>query len=199
MRMTPFLLAPLAAGLVLAACSPSGPDAPDPVQPYSDDVELDETAPDAAATENDTDSRDSVVDIAIADPDLSTFLSVLEAADVQDTLISGGPYTVFAPTNEAFAALPEGQLETWLDPENQDQLQRVVQYHVLPGRYMAADAPAEEEGVVTSSLNNLDLAFRRTPDGALMANQATVTTPDIEASNGVVHIVDTVLVPRMSE
>ncbi|MBR9808677.1 MAG: fasciclin domain-containing protein [Alphaproteobacteria bacterium] len=204
--MKPFLMtATAAAALALVACSPSAPDAdPSPVRPYEDDIVIDESAvetpaDDMAGEMTDDIAANSLTDIIAQNADLSTFASALDAAGVSEKLAEGGPYTVFAPTNEAFANMPPEQLEMLLAPENKDKLVRVIEYHVVPGKIMAADIPPEAENGMTSSLNNLDMAARTTEDGKVMVNTSTVTSADIEASNGVVHIVDTVIVPRMSE
>ena len=199
------MTATAAAAIALVACSPSAPEASqDPVQPYEEDIVIDETtgeaqAEDASAEMPDEATANSLTGIIAENPDLSTFALALDAAGVAEKLGEDGPYTVFAPTNEAFANMPPEQLEMLLAPENKDKLIRVIEYHIVPGKIMAADIPPESENVMTSSLNNLDMAARTTEDGKVRVNTATVTSADIEASNGVVHIVDTVIVPRMSE
>ena len=199
------MTATAAAAIALVACSPSAPEASqDPVQPYEEDIVIDETrgeaqAEDASAEMPDEATANSLTGIIAENPDLSTFTLALDAAGVAEKLEEGGPYTVFAPTNEAFANMPPEQLEMLLAPENKDKLIRVIEYHIVPRKIMAADIPPESENVMTSSLNNLDMAARTTEDGKVRVNTATVTSADIEASNGVVHIVDTVIVPRMSE
>ena len=199
------MTATAAAAIALVACSPSAPEASqDPVQPYEEDIVIDETsgeaqAEDASAEMPDEATANSLTGIIAENSDLSTFTLALDAAGVAEKLGEDGPYTVFAPTNEAFANMPPEQLEMLLAPENKDKLIRVIEYHIVPGKIMAADIPPESENVMTSSLNNLDMAARTTEDGKVRVNTATVTSADIEASNGVVHIVDTVIVPRMSE
>lgn len=196
-----------AAAIVLAACSPASPPAPErePVVPETEpvpnelgasaDMDVDmNTLP-----EEPLETAESVMAAVIADPQLSIFLAALQAADLEETLTAGGPYTVFAPTNEAFDALPAGYLDILLLPESEADLSRIVEYHVLPDAVMAAEAPTEADGTAMSTLNGLDIAVFQIEDGAVMVNQATVTAPDIEAVNGVVHKIDTVLVPRMSE
>ncbi|AXE66521.1 hypothetical protein BBF93_17425 [Hyphomonas sp. CACIAM 19H1] len=141
----------------------------------------------------------TLVDVAATNPDFSTLLAAIDAAGLSETLAGPGPYTVFAPTNEAFAALAPGELDTLLLPENKDKLTRIVGYHVIPGKVLAGDVPAEDAGVATASINNLDLSVRRLADGTVMVNQYTVATSDIQASNGVIHVIDGVLIPRMEE
>lgn len=140
----------------------------------------------------------TIVDVAAGNPDFSTLVAAIQAAGLAETLSGPGPFTVFAPTNEAFAALPAGTLDSLLLPENQADLVKILSYHVVPGTVMAANIPAEADAAATASVNNLDLSVRTTATGA-MVNDATVTTADIVASNGVIHVIDKVLLPRMDE
>ncbi len=134
-----------------------------------------------------------IVDTAVNAGNFNTLAAALTAADLVDTLKGEGPFTVFAPTDAAFAALPEGTVETLLKPENKDQLVAVLTYHVLPGKVMATDlvddmkAATVQGGEVTIELDN----------GA-MVNDAKVTTADIAASNGVIHVIDKVILPPAS-
>jgi uncharacterized surface protein with fasciclin (FAS1) repeats len=138
----------------------------------------------------------TVVDIAAGNPDFSTLVAAVQAAGLAETLAGPGPFTVFAPTNEAFAALPAGTLDSLLLPENKDQLTKILTYHVVAGKVMSADLPAADAGVATSTVAGLDLSVRVEADGSAKANEATITTADIEASNGVIHVIDTVLLPK---
>ncbi|MCF3595989.1 fasciclin domain-containing protein [Rhodobacteraceae bacterium LMO-12] len=137
--------------------------------------------------------RADIVDTAVNAGNFNTLAAALTAADLVDTLKGEGPFTVFAPTDAAFAALPEGTVETLLKPENKDQLVAVLTYHVLPGKVMATDlvddmkAATVQGGEVTIDLDN----------GA-MVNDAKVTTADIAASNGVIHVIDKVILPPAS-
>ena len=132
-----------------------------------------------------------IVDLAVQTEFLSTLVAAVKAGDLVDVLKGDGPFTVFAPTNEAFAKLPAGTVENLLKPENKAQLVAVLTYHVVPGKVMSTDlkdgmkAKTAQGGEVTISLK----------DGKAMVNGATVTTADIEASNGVVHVIDTVILP----
>lgn len=186
-----FLAAAAASALVLAACSPTETTPVTPVaveEPAAEPVvELPVPAP------------TTIVDVAAANPDFSTLVSAIQAAGLTETLSGPGPYTVFAPTNAAFAALPAGTLDSLLLPENKDQLTKILTYHVVSGKVMAADLPAADAGTVTSTVAGLDLSVRIEADGAAKANEATITSADIEASNGVIHVIDTVLIPRMEE
>ena len=120
----------------------------------------------------------------------TTLLAAAEAAGLVETLQGDGPYTVFAPTDEAFAALPEGTVDTLLMPENKDQLTAVLSYHVVDGKVMSTDlTDGMEAETLEGSTLTVDLS-----DG-VKVGEATVTQPDIEASNGVIHVIDTVLMP----
>ena len=194
--MKMFLFA-AASVFALAACSPAAEEgtptvAPPPVE--TTEMPVEDPMADTQLVEEVT-----LVDIVSTNPDFSTLLAAVDAAGLSETLAGPGPYTVFAPTNAAFAALEPGQLDALLLPENQDDLTRIVSYHVVPGIVMAADVPAEDAATSTASVNNLDLSVRRMADGTVMVNERTVTSADIQASNGVVHVIDGVLIPRMEE
>ena len=131
-----------------------------------------------------------VVETAMSSDQFTTLVAAIQAADLGDTLQSAENITVFAPTNEAFEALPDGLLETLLKPENKDTLVTILTYHVLPVEVPAA-------AVTPGSVNTLegspvDITVE---DGSVMVNEATVVQTDIEASNGVIHVIDQVLVP----
>jgi len=136
----------------------------------------------------------TIADVVAGGESFSTLLAAVDAADLVETLSGEGPYTVFAPTDEAFAALPEGTLDTLLEPENQDQLSSILTYHVVSGEVMAADVMPGS--VATVNGESFDVA---TDDGVVITdgqgNQAMVTQTDIEASNGVIHVIDAVLLP----
>lgn len=196
--MKPLLLAAAASALALAACSPATEEGTPAVTPPP--IETPETpVGDMPVDEPQPVEEITLVDVVAGNPDFSTLAAAIDAAGLTETLAGPGPYTVFAPTNEAFAALPPGELDTLLLPENQDKLTRIISYHVIPGAVMAADVPAEEAGTATASINNLDLSVRRLADGSVRVNQYTVTASDLPAANGVVHVIDGVLIPRMEE
>ena len=186
MKLFPFAAA--AAVLALAACAPAeeAPAAVVTPPPVEAEPVVEEPAPMTEPT---------IVEIAAGNPDFSTLVAAVQAAGLAETLSSEGPFTVFAPTNEAFAALPAGTLDTLLLPENRDQLTEILGYHVVLGEVMAADVPSADAGVATASVAGFDLSVRREADGSVMVNEATVTSADIEASNGVIHVIDTVLIP----
>jgi len=135
--------------------------------------------------------KNNIVDLAVANPDLSTLVTALKAADLVDTLSGIGPFTVFAPTNEAFAALPAGVLANLLKPENKAQLVDILTYHVAPGDVHAKDLHDME--MITTVEGKSVTA--RVLGSNIFINSAKVTAADNDASNGVVHIIDEVLMP----
>lgn len=145
----------------------------------------------AACTEMPMSGGDDIVDIASSNPDFSTLVAAVEAAGLVETLKGPGPFTVFAPTNDAFAALPAGTVEDLLKPENKDQLVSILTYHVVPGKFTAADLSGQRGRVATVQGEFLHVDGR---DG-VHVNDARVTSADIMASNGVIHVIDKVLLP----
>jgi uncharacterized surface protein with fasciclin (FAS1) repeats len=133
----------------------------------------------------------NIVDTAVEAGQFTTLATALEAAGLVETLKGPGPFTVFAPTDEAFAKLPDGTVETLLKPENRDQLTAILTYHVVPGSVMAADVVTLDEAeTVNGKMLNIS-----TSGNSVMVNDATVTATDIAASNGVIHVVDSVILP----
>ena len=133
-----------------------------------------------------------IVDVAVSAGQFETLAAALEAADLVDTLKGDGPFTVFAPTDAAFAKLPKGTVETLLKPENRDQLTAILTYHVVPGKVYAADVVKLDSA---TTVNGADVMIR-TSDKGVNVNDASVIKTDIGASNGVIHIIDTVILPR---
>lgn len=132
-----------------------------------------------------------IVDTASEAGSFGTLLAAAEAAGLVDTLKSEGPFTVFAPTDEAFAALPEGTVEELLKPENKDQLAAILTYHVVPGKVMSTDLTDDmEAATVQGDTVMIDL------DDGVKVDTANVTTADIETSNGVIHVIDAVIMPN---
>jgi len=131
----------------------------------------------------------TIVDVAAANPDFSTLVAAVKAAGLAETLSGAGPFTVFAPTNEAFAALPKGLVDKLLLPANKATLTKILTYHVVPGKVMAADVKAGDVATVEGS--KITLATT----GGVTVNGAKVTATDVNASNGVIHVIDQVLVP----
>lgn len=132
-----------------------------------------------------------IVDLAVATEFLSTLVAAVKAGDLVDVLKGDGPFTVFAPTNDAFAALPEGTLENLLKPENKDQLVAILTYHVVPGKVMSTDL---SDGQKAATVQGTEVEIK-IEGGKVMVSGATVTTADIEATNGVVHVIDKVILP----
>ena len=132
-----------------------------------------------------------IVDTAAKAGSFQTLLAAAKAAGLVDTLKGDGPFTVFAPTDEAFAKLPEGTVESLLKPENRDQLIAILTYHVVPGAVRAADVVKLDEA---ATVNGQSVAIQ-VADNGVQINNANVIATDIEASNGVIHVIDTVILP----
>lgn len=132
-----------------------------------------------------------IVDTAVAAGSFKTLATALQAAGLVDTLKGAGPFTVFAPTNAAFAKLPPGTLDNLLKPENRAQLTAILTYHVVPGRVLAADA-VQHDTATTVNGATADIVVS---GGRVTIDGATITATDIKAGNGVVHVIDTVMLP----
>ena len=135
-----------------------------------------------------------IVDTAVAAGSFNTLARALQAADLVDTLKGEGPFTVFAPTNDAFAKLPSGTVDTLLKPENKGQLTQVLTYHVVPGRIMAADVTQLKEGTQVKTLQGS--SFSVSLKGGVKVDGAKVVKTDIDCTNGVIHVIDTVILPK---
>src|SRR5689334_5672522 len=133
-----------------------------------------------------------IVDTAVAAGNFNTLAKALQAADLVDTLKGAGPFTVFAPTDEAFAKLPAGTLDNLLKPENKDKLRRILTYHVVPGEVRAADVVKLQSAKAVSG----DAITVKVTDGKVHVDDARVIKADIQASNGVIHVIDTVMLPK---
>ena len=131
----------------------------------------------------------TIVEVAQGNADVSTLVAAITAAGLGDALSGEGPFTVFAPTNAAFEALPEGLLEKLLLPENKEVLTKILTYHVVASKVMAADVAAGDVTTLEGS------AFAITTEGGVKVNASNVTATDVAASNGVIHVIDAVLVP----
>lgn len=183
------LLAVLAASsvLTLAAC---GADSSTPVEettPATTPAEttpMESTPPAANPAEPGT-----IVEVATSNGSFKTLVAALDAAGLAETLSGEGPFTVFAPSDSAFAALPEGVLEKLLLPENKDTLVKILSYHVLGQKVMAADVTDGAVATVEGSEITLSTA------SGVKVNDATVVGPDVPASNGVIHVIDKVILP----
>ncbi len=136
----------------------------------------------------------SIVEIATSDPQFSTLVTALDAAGLVETLQGEGPFTVFAPTNDAFAALPAGTLDSLLLPENVDQLTNILLYHVVPGRLMASDVVSRSKAKTATTTQQL-VSFS-VDNGQAKIDNANIVVTDIEATNGVIHVIDAVILPE---
>jgi uncharacterized surface protein with fasciclin (FAS1) repeats len=133
-----------------------------------------------------------IVDVAAGNGSFNTLVTAIKAADLVDTLKGEGPFTVFAPTDEAFAKLPQGTLEDLLKPENKAKLVAILTYHVVPKKVMAADIAGKKTLAKTVEGDELNVDAT----SGVKIDEATVTTADVGASNGVIHVIDTVLMPN---
>ena len=137
-------------------------------------------------------TKKDIVDTAISAKSFNTLVAALKAGDLVDVLRGEGPFTVFAPTDDAFAKLPAGTLESLLKPENKAKLQAILTYHVVPGRYMAADVVKMN---AAKTVNGQSFAVSNSY-GKVMVDNATVIKTDVKASNGVIHVIDSVILPK---
>jgi uncharacterized surface protein with fasciclin (FAS1) repeats len=144
-----------------------------------------------AANQTTASGAKDIVETAVAAGSFKTLAAALQAADLVDTLKGKGPFTVFAPTDEAFARLPAGTVENLLKPENRGQLKRVLTYHVVSGKVMSSDVVKLHSATAVSG----DTIRIRVANGTVMVDDARVVTPDIAASNGVIHVIDSVILP----
>ena len=163
--------------LALAGCSSSSDDA--------------ESSPSPSMSESAGMETGTIVDVAAGNPEFSTLVAAVGAADLADTLSSDGPFTVFAPTNDAFAKLGQDTIDTLLKPENKEALAGILTYHVLDEKVTSDEvAPG-----TVATLNGADLTISVDSAGMVMVNDAKVEQVDQMASNGVIHVIDTVLLP----
>lgn len=146
----------------------------------------------AAANAGHHGEKKDIVDTAVAAGSFNTLVAAVQAADLVDALKADGPLTVFAPTDEAFAKLPEGTVENLLKPENKDQLTAILTYHVVAGKYKAKDVVSKSS---LESLNGADISITLDGDNVMVDN-ANVSSTDIMTSNGVIHVIDTVIIPE---
>ena len=136
--------------------------------------------------------KKNIVDTAVSAGSFNTLVAAVKAADLAETLKGDGPFTVFAPTDEAFAKLPPGTLEDLLKPENKEILQAILTYHVVPGKVMAKDVMMLGS---TKTVNGHDLSIGNSGGNVIIDNAKVVKT-DINCSNGVIHVIDTVIIPN---
>lgn len=181
-RIIATILALAALALVVAGC---GGDDDDSTTTAAPAVEQTDTTTEAAS------AGDDIVTLAQGNEDLSTLVAAVTAADLGETLQGEGPFTVFAPTNDAFAAIQD-TVDDLLKPENKEQLKSVLTYHVVPGELKAADL---SDGQELTTVNGEKLTVSISGD-TVKVGEATVAAADVDASNGVVHVIDKVLVPK---
>jgi transforming growth factor-beta-induced protein len=186
MKRTGILSLLLVVLLLMAACA--SPAAPAPATPAPAATPAPEPTPEPV--DEPEEAELNIVETAIAAGSFETLVAAVSAAGLADALSGEGPFTVFAPTDEAFAALPEGTVEALLeDPEG--DLTQILLYHVLSGQVMAADVT---DGLEAETLQGSTVSFTIS-DGVVMINGATIIVTDIEASNGVIHVIDAVILP----
>lgn len=173
-----------ALALLAAACSGETP----PAEPTPTPVAAAPAAPAPMAAKD-------IVDTAVGAGQFSTLVAAVQAAGLESTLRGAGPFTVFAPTDAAFAALPEGTLEDLLKPENKEKLIAILTYHVLPAEVMSSAVTGQtlEPATVQGATVKVDGSTA----GKVMVNDATVVSADVDASNGVIHVIDKVIMPPM--
>ena len=169
LRRSVFAALAIVAALTLSACG-------------SDSETASETTTEATAP-------GTIVDVAVGAGNFTTLVAAVTAADLVETLSGEGPFTVFAPTDEAFAALPAGVLDALLLPENKATLAKILTYHVVSGMVMAADVTDSDVATVEGQTVKLSTM------GGVMVNNATVISADVMASNGVIHAIDAVILP----
>lgn len=136
--------------------------------------------------------KGDIVNVATENGSFNTLVAAVKAADLVDTLKGEGPFTVFAPTDDAFAKLPDGTIDMLLMPENKDKLVSILTYHVVPGKVMAADVVKLDKA---TTVQGQDVMIKTMGD-KVMVNDANVMATDVKAKNGVIHVIDTVIMPK---
>ncbi len=198
------LAMPMTAAVAIAACSPAETEAADTAaadtveMPAEDAMAVDGEAADATAAGN-------IVAVAQGNENFSTLVSAVTAADLGETLSGTGPFTVFAPTNDAFAKVDKATLDGLMKPESKKDLAGLLTYHVVSGKLMAADvAKAIKDGSGTATLKTVqgqELKAMMEGDKVVLTDanggKSTITMTDVPASNGVIHAIDTVIMPKM--
>ncbi|NDE60020.1 MAG: fasciclin domain-containing protein [Acidimicrobiia bacterium] len=175
----------LAATALLVACGSDDDDTATTEAPATSEAPSTE-----APMGSEAPAAEDIVAIASANEDFSTLVAAVSAAGLVETLQGEGPFTVFAPTNAAFDALPAGLVDKLLMPENKDVLVKILTYHVVSGAIMAADVTAGDVASVEGGMIAVT-----TNDGGVQVNGASVVSADIVASNGVIHVIDAVILP----
>jgi uncharacterized surface protein with fasciclin (FAS1) repeats len=184
-------VAAVAGLVVLSACGSDSNDADDAAETTEAPAATEAPAStEGDMEEGDMDEAGTIVDVAVANGSFNTLVAAVTAADLVETLSSEGPFTVFAPTDDAFAALPEGLVDCLLLEENVDALSAILTYHVVSGQVMSTDLTDGPVATVQGEEITVDLS-----DGVTLNDSVTVAAADVEASNGVIHVIDGVLVP----
>ena len=185
MKMTKMLALLMITALLVAACAPMTPAPAVPAAPMATEAPMEASADEGPGT---------IVDIAVGAGNFTTLVAAVSAAGLVETLQGDGPFTVFAPTDEAFAALPEGTIEALLaDPEG--ALTQILLYHVVAGKVMSTDL---SDGMMADTAQGSPITIS-IADGVVKVNDAQVIVADIEASNGVIHVIDAVILPPSDE
>ena len=182
--ISPLVIAPLVIVGLLAGCGSDSSDVVETQAPMTEAPTSEAPTSEAPAPE-----LQDIVTIASGNEDFSTLVAAVGAAGLVETLQGEGPFTVFAPTNAAFAALPAGLVDKLLLAENKDLLVKILTYHVVAGKVMSTDVMAGE----VASVEGQNITI--TTEGGVKVNGANVVTVDIEASNGVIHVIDAVILP----
>lgn len=185
------------AGLLFASCAEGTKEKTEAVNQEVAEAQIEVESPEEEA-------QGTIVDIAVGNENFSTLVTAVKAANLASTLSSSGPFTVFAPTNDAFAKLPEGTVETLVKPENRAKLTDILTYHVVAGKYMAGDVveaiKANNGTFTTNTVMGEKISLMM--DGANVVikdangGQSVIIMTDVAASNGVIHAIDTVIMPK---
>ena len=183
-------VATIAGLVVLSACGSDSNDTVSTDAPAATDAPATTEGDMAETTDAMADEAGTIVDVAVANGSFNTLVAAVGAADLVETLSSEGPFTVFAPTDDAFAALPDGLVDCLLLPENKESLSAILTYHVVGGQVMSTDLTDGPVATVQGEEITVDLT-----DGVTLNGSVTVAAADVEASNGVIHVIDGVLVP----
>jgi uncharacterized surface protein with fasciclin (FAS1) repeats len=146
--------------------------------------------PITAQAESAEKAKPTVVEIAVGNENFSTLVAAVKAAGLAEALSGEGPFTIFAPTNDAFAKLPAGTVESLLKPENKNKLAAILKYHVVAGKVMAADVSAGKVETLNGAKAEISIK-----EGKVMIDKATIVKTDIVGSNGVIHVIDSVILP----
>lgn len=184
-----YLIYTVASGLLLFSCGGSGNQ--ETLDTEADTVLLME---EAVVTPEPT-TFGNLMEVARINGSFTILVQAIEAAGLSDTLQQSGPYTIFAPTDQAFEALPAGRIEDLLKPENKERLAEILKYHVAAGRITSGDL---SDGMVVETLTGQELTIH-VQDTMIMASDANIVNPDIEADNGVIHVIDQVILPPANQ